>query len=407
MKIGDTLSYAIRHIMTRPRRSALSVLGIVISVVAIVLILSVSAGFREGLTGQLAAFGPDIMVVIPVTAAEEFIGGSFFKPPSSGKIFQEDVDDIDKIEGVKKTSRTVYQRAGVSFKDKNISTIVYGADTELFEQYGDYLEIESGRLYKKGDYRVAVIGADAATEFFGKDKMEVGSVFQIDEYNYRVIGILKKIGTSFSRTDDMAIFVPFDEGQEILEKYGVVGDVGYVTVQLEEGYDAEEIKAAIEKELEANRRKGAGGKDFSVVTSIQVLTVVSNILVVSELVLATVTFIAGLISGIGITNTMLVNVLERIREIGILKAVGATRVDIIALFIAESTMLGLGGGLLGILVGYWGIGLFEGFFGFPIVLTIEVVAYVSIFSFSTGVLAGVYPAYRASKLQPLNALRYV
>jgi ABC-type antimicrobial peptide transport system permease subunit len=406
MKIGDTLSYAIRHIMTRPRRSALSVLGIVIGVVAIVVVLSVSVGFREDLKEQLAAFGPDMMIVVPVSSPVEAIGGSFARPPSTGKILQEDADDIESIDGVRRISRVLYGKVRTTFKGKNSSLMVYGVDREFFEQYEDYIEIESGRIFKESERGVAVFGADAATEVYGKDKVEIGSVIQILGDNYRVVGILKRIGASFSATDDAAVFVSFDDGEDVHADSIIEEEVGYVSVQIEEGHDPDEIKASIESRLSANRRGEGGEKDFSVVTSDQVVGVVSNILFASEIVLGAVTLIAGLVAGIGIANTMLVNVLERIREIGILRSLGASKGTVISIFVAESVILSISGGIIGLLVSYAGLELIERFFGVPVIITTAIVVYVFVFSFLTGLAAGAYPAYRASKLQPLKALRY-
>ncbi len=406
MKKEDVLSYAAKHMMTRPRRSALSILGIVVGVVAIVVVLSVSAGFREDLKGQLLAFGPDMMIVVPVSSPVEAIGATFARPPSAGKILQEDADDIESISGVKTISRVLYGREGVIFKAKNSTLTVYGVDREFFGQYDDYLEIESGRLFKETERNVAVLGAGAATDVFGKDKVDVGSVIKIKERNYRVVGVLKRIGASFSQVDDNAVFISFDDGEDLYVEDIIEDEVGYVNVQLEEGYDPDEIKEIIESRLSANRRGEGSEKDFSVVTSAQVVGVVSNILFASEVVLGAVTFIAGLVGGIGIANTMLVNVLERVREIGILKSLGASRVDVIAIFVAESVMISVGGGLSGLLVSYMGLEIIERFFGVPVIMTTAVVIYVFIFSFLTGLIASAYPAYRASKLQPLRALAY-
>jgi len=407
MELNDASSYAIKHMMTRPRRTLLSILGIVIGVVAIVVILSVSEGFERDLKEQLDAFGPDLMMVVPVAAAEEAIGGSFAKPPTTGKIFQEDVDDINSIDGVKRTSRNLYLRASLEFKDKKVSSTVYGVDREIFEQYEGYLEIESGRFYKNGETKVAVLGADATTEIFGKNKVEVGSVIKIKEKNYRVVGILKKIGSAFSQSDDLAIFVPFDDGKEIFKERISKDEVGYVIVQIEEGYDAESVKEAIEEELAINRGGDADEQDFSVVTSEQVMSVVGNILFASQVVLGAVTLIAGVVGAIGIANTMFVNVVERVREIGILKALGATKEDILTLFITESVMISLAGGLIGLLVSYVSLELLQRFLGVPVVVSIGIVTFVFVFSFLTGVLAGIFPAYRAAKMIPVNSLRRI
>lgn len=408
MNLKDHIAYSMKNLSTRSLRSWLTITGMVIGVIAIVVILSVSDGFNEDITKQISAFGADQMFVYPISSFEEALsgGGSFAMQQTSGKLFQEDVDDIENIPGVKTTARVIYGRASISYKDKNITATIFASDVEIFDMYGDYIELESGRFYKNGEQRVAFFAADAATEYFGKDKVEAGSVIQMNGRNYRVVGIQKKIGTSLSSQDDSAIYVPFEDGKELFAGQFLEDEVGMIMVQIDEGFDANEIKDAIERKLATNHRVRMDDLDFSVITSDQIMEIVGVVLMTVQLVLVIVALIASVVGAIGIANTMFMNVLERVREIGILKAVGATKREILTVFIVESAIIGLAGGTIGLILGYALLLLLMEAFGVPGLLTQTTIFFVFIFSIGTGMLAGILPAYRAANMDPVEALGY-
>jgi putative ABC transport system permease protein len=405
MRPDDILFYAFKNLARSHLRSWLTIIGMVIGVIALVLILSVSEGFQQDINSQLAAFGSDQMIVVPISS---FGASSFSGPamaPTSGKLFQDDVDDIESIPGVKVISRMLFGRAGLSFKDKNITATVYATDPEAFEQQENYLELAEGRFFRTGERNIAVFAADAATDLFGKNKVEVGSVVQINQKNYRVSGILKRIGTSLSSTDDQAIYIPFDDGKDIFQEQYLEDEVGFINVQSEQGFDAEKIKDTIEVKLADNHHVTLDDRDFSVITSAQIMEIVGTILVTIQIVLGGVTLISSLVGAIGISNTMFMNVLERTREIGVLKSVGATRKDIVALFLAEAAIIGFAGGLIGLIIGFLLLTLLP-FFAIPYLLSPWIIAFVFAFSVGTGLIAGTLPAIQASRLDPIEALRY-
>ncbi len=310
------------------------------------------------------------------------------------------------IPGVKEAVRVLYGRASLSFKGKNITATIFASDKEIFDMYGDYLEVESGRIYKEGERNVAFFAADAATEYFGKDKVEVGSVVQLNQKNYRVVGVQKKIGTSLSAQDDTAIYVPFEDGQDLFEGQFLDDEVSVIMIQADEGFDADDIKATIERKLADNHHVRSDDKDFSVITSEQISEIVSTVLLSVQIVLAAVTLIASVVGAIGIANTMFMNVLERIREIGILKSVGATKFQIMSIFLVESAMIGLAGGIIGLILGYGALQILVELFDVPVFLRLRIIAFVFIFSIGTGVAAGFLPAWRAAKMDPVDALRF-
>jgi len=406
MNIQDAIMYALKNLAKRSLRSWLTIVGMVIGVIAIVVILSISEGFNKDINDQLAAFGADQMFIYPSSDLfGSFSGGGSFSQ-TSGKLYDEDVEDIRSIPGVKEVARSVYGRASISFKDKNITAFVLGADREMFDMYGDYIETESGRIYKDGERNVIYFAADAATDYFGKDEVNVGNIVQVNEKNFRVVGIQKRIGTSLSSQDDSSIYVSFEDGRDLFSGQLLDDEVGLIMVQVDEGFTADEIKETIERKLAANHHVRLDEKDFSVITSDQINEVVGSVLFSIQIVLAAVTLIASLVGAIGIANTMFMNVLERIKEIGVLKAVGATRMQILTLFLVESAIIGFAGGLIGLLLGMGVLELLQQLFDVPVFLRLRIIAFVFIFSVGTGVLAGFIPAWRAAKMDPVDALKF-
>jgi putative ABC transport system permease protein len=378
----------------------------VIGVISIVVILSVSEGFNQDISKQISAFGADQMFVYPISDIGSALGGgSAAFAQTSGKLRQPDVEDIEGTPGVKNVARSLYGRASMTFKEKNITAFVVAADPEFFDMYPDYIEVESGRAFREGDRRVAFFGADAATELFGKDVVDAGSVVTINGEAFRVVGIQKRIGTSLSSQDDSQIYVPFEDGRDLFAGQVLPDETSFIAVQVDEGFDPGEIKDSIELKLAANHKVKPDDLDFSVITAEQISEIVGTILLSIQIVLAAVTLIASAVGAIGIANTMFMNVLERVREIGILKAVGATESDILLLFLLESAIIGLAGGMIGLALGYGVLQTINELFAVPFLLRLRIIAFVFAFSLGTGIIAGFLPAYRAAKMDPVEALR--
>ena len=407
MNILETVLYSWKNLARRSLRSWLTVTGLVIGVIAIVAILSISEGFNKDITTQVSQFGSDQMFVYPVgDLTSSLSGGSSSLLQTSGKLTQNDVDDIRNIAGVKEVARSLFGRVSMSFKGKNITAFVIGTDKSMFDMYGSYIQVENGRLFKDGERNVAFFGADAATKLFGKETVEPGSIVLVNQKIYRVVGIAKRIGTSLSQSDDAQIYLPFEDSRDLFLGQYLPNEVGIIMIQVDSGYDPEDIKGRIEAKLAANHRVKMDNLDFSVITSKQILDIVSAVLVSIQLVLGAVTLIASVVGAIGIANTMFMNVLERVQEIGILKSVGATRKEILMIFLVEAAIIGLAGGAIGLILGYGLLQVLHSWFSIPFDLTPRIIAFVFLFAVGTGVGAGFIPAWRASKMDPIEALRY-
>ncbi len=409
MDIADSLVYAVKNMGNRSLRSWLTITGLVVGVIAIVVILSVSEGFNQEINSQLSAFSPDTIIVYPSANAISTLGssgGGVARAPTTGKLLQKDVDSIESIPGVKSVSRILFGRSSLAYKGDNITGTVFAMDRKGFDQFAGYIDIETGRLYNDGEKGVVVLGADAATQTFGKKQLSVGSVLTINGHDFRVVGVLKRIGTAFSSHDDKAIYVSYDEGKELFADQYLPNEVALVYLQIDPGYDPKQIKSIIEQKLASNHHVRMDELDFSVITAAQVYEIVSSVLTAVELVLGGVTLIASVVGAIGIANTMFMNVLERTGEIGILKSVGATRNDILKVFLIESAIIGFAGGVIGLAIGFILLQIMHDYFAIPVFLRLRIIAFVFIFSIGTGLLAGLIPSLRASKLDPIEALRY-
>ena len=408
MRFQDMVDYAIKNLRTRQLRSWLTIIGIVIGVVAMVVITSITEGVSKSVTDLLSTFGPDKMFIIPIniekaSSAGGSLGGS---QVPFGKLYQKDVDAAASVPGVKETARLVYGRASVKFKDKEISTQVFGGDTKIFTIFSDFFQIEKGRAYTESERKAIVLGYDAANSMWGKDKADVGSVMEINGKDFRVVGTMTDIGNSMAAHDNAAIFVPFADGRELFKAQLANNEVSAIYLQIDPGFDANEVKDAIDSKIASNHRVTLDNKDFTVITGDFIRETVGSILGLLSELLFGITAIATVVGGIGISNTMFMAVLERVREIGVLKSIGATERDIQLIFLTESAFIGFLGGVLGFAAAL-AILFVAGQFGVPYLIRIRWVLFVFFFSVGVGVAAGFLPARQAAKMDPVRALGYV
>jgi len=406
MKTQQSIAYSLKNLKRRKLRSWLTILGIVIGIMTVIIIMSIGEGVKKQVSDELSQFGSDQMFVIPINIEESSITSfGSGRGPTSGKLFEKDFDVIDGIPGVKLVSKLVYGRASVGFKDKAITATVYGTDANYFEIWGSMYTIEEGRTFRGSESRVVVLGYDAAHEIFGKNDISIGSILLIGDKKFRVVGIFEKIGSTFSQADDSSIYVPYEDGRDLFTNQLAKDELSFISIIIDEGQDIDTIKSNIEERLASRHKVSLDSKDFSVVTASFVNETVGGLLNSLTTFLFLITLIASIVGGIGISNTMFMSVIERVREIGILKSVGATNSDVLKVFLIESGLLGIVGGVIGVILGIL-ILLLIGNFGVPYLIRIELVLFALFFSFGIGVLSGFIPARRASGLNPIEAFRH-
>ncbi len=403
--ITDYSRLALKNLRKRKLRSWLTILGIVISVAIIFILISLSVGLREAINEQFKTLGSDKFFIMAK--------GQLGAPGSGGavQITTDDVKVVEKVRGVKAASYAVVGNAKVEFDKKIMYMMIAGIplDKSSRQVYVEStsLKIESGRMIDTGDSEKVMIGYDYAhVQIFGK-LVKAGDSLVINGKSFKVVGILARIGNP---SDDRNIIMPMEDFQ-ILFNSGK--RVDQIVAQIQTGEDINDVADRVKQRLMKFRDVTEKTIDFTILTPQELLASFGIILNIITAFLVGVAGISLLVGSIGIANTMYTSVLERTREIGTMKAVGAKNRDILLIFLIESGLLGLIGGITGVLLG---AGISKAVEIIAInslnttLLKAAMPAYLVIgclaFAFLVGSLSGVIPAYQASKLKAVDALRY-
>jgi putative ABC transport system permease protein len=401
----DFFIYSIKNLKNRKLRTWLTLLGIVMGIASVIALTTVGDGLRLGVSSQFGATSADIITI----QASGVQGGG---PPGSGvpnPLKKEWVEDIDKISGVDVAIGRLISTLKIEFNNIEeigfAGSVPYGnARTKLKEIQG--LKAAKGRLLKDGDRGKVVVGntyADSGSEF--KKAMDLGNKIKINDKDFEIIGIMKKMGSFIT---DNAFFINEDEQRDLT---GNTKYVSLIAVKVQNLNDMEYVKANIEKYLRKKRDVKVGEEDFSVQTAEASLKSVNSVLGGVQAFIVIIAAISMIVGAIGIINTMFTSVLERRKEIGIMKAIGAKNSDIFVLFLVESGMLGLIGGLIGLILGkslgILGNNAISSWLGIviPLRLDISFMLLTLIGSFLLGAISGIVPAMQAAKLPPVEALR--
>jgi len=401
----DFFLLAINNLRRRKLRSWLTMIGIFIGITAVVSLISLGQGLQTAITGQFSTLSINTLTIQNA--------GTGFGPPGSTvveKLNQNDVEVIEKVNGVKIVVPRIVKVVRVDYN--NAASFKYVADipkeNDKREMIYDSLNLdaEKGRLLEGNDYGKVVLGSNIAEGNQFEKKIEVGKSIIIQGEEFEVIGILEK-ASNFQIND--AILMLNDDLEELL---GLENEIDLIIARISDNEDPEEIALRIEKALRKDRNLEEGKEDFSVETPLQAISTVNQVLSIIQIVVVGIALISIIVGGIGVANTMYTSVLERKKEIGTMKAIGAKNSDILWIFLIESGMLGFIGGLIGVILGASSaIGLSSvanNYFGSEIItvnLSIILIISVLVFSFLLGVLFGAIPSYQASKLRPIEALR--
>ena len=392
--LRDYFLMAINSIRHRKLRAWLTVIGIIIGVAAIISLLTVSRSLESTIESQFEQFGANRIIISP----------KGFQGPgtSSEGLTTNDLKTVKQISGFKYVIPGLFVSTEVKYKDEVGFTLISGIPAENFEEFflDSGVEIKEGRFIEKGDRFEAVVGSRVVEDMFDSP-LKLGSKIEVKGKEFRIVGILKEIGNS---QDDNQINIPLETAREIFNK---TDDVDAIIAQVKSPDDIPTLQEKIEKELEEER----DDTNFQVVTATQILEQINEILGIIQFVLIGIAAISLVVGGIGIMNSMYTSVLERTKDIGIMKAIGAKNLDIFEIFLIESGLIGLVGGLFGTALGSLVaviIGEFSKNAGFLLNITIEplVLAFGLLFSFVAGIISGVLPAMQAARLKPADALRY-
>jgi putative ABC transport system permease protein len=393
--IKEAFMFGWRNMTHRKLRSWLTILGVIIGIAAIVSLMTIGNGLENAIVEQFAVLGSDKIRVVP-----EGITGP---PVGVTGLTEDDIKTIEDTIGVDYAGGLLFSTSVIEYNKQELVVFVKGLDAELAEQnkIDVNVEIKEGSWFEKGESNVAVIGHSLAEGAYEKD-IRVKNKIYLDGREIKVIGILEPIG---EQGIDKIIYIPLEDAREF---YNNEEGVNALFATVEEGKDINEVAEKIEKDLERDRKDD----NFLVFTAEEILSQLGSILTVVQFILGGIAAISLFVGGIGIMNSMYTSVTERTKQIGLMKAVGANRMQILFIFLLESGMIGLVGGILGIILGtvlaflVQGVATLAGFNLLKITVVWDVVLFSLLFSFVVGLISGFLPAYRAARYNAVDALRY-
>ena len=412
MDLVQSFRIALTSLSANKLRSMLTMLGIIIGVAAVIAMLSIGRVAQASIQAQIESIGTNLLFVRPGSTQQ---GGVASAAGSAPTLTQDDATALASVPGVVAVSPEVEGRGQVAYLGQNANTSVIGVMPEY--QTVHNFDLADGEFISEvnvlGRSSVVVLGSAVATNLFGSTSGAVGQSIRISGQPYKVIGVLvSKGGSGFGSQDDR-VLVPITTAQARLlggGRFRGANSIGTITVQVASTDAIPSTITSITQLLDERHNKTSGEEDFSIQNQQDTLNAVTQVTDVLTLFLGGIADISLLVGGIGIMNIMLVSVTERTREIGIRKAVGARRRDILLQFLMESGVLGVLGGAMGITLG-WSIASLMGQVqlgttAITPVVGMDTVLLASLFSIAVGLFFGIYPASRAASLQPVEALRY-
>jgi|WetSurMetagenome_2_1015567.scaffolds.fasta_scaffold33723_6 putative ABC transport system permease protein len=400
--IKDYSRLAVKNLRKRKLRSWLTIIGIVISIAVIFTLISLSLGLRDAIDEQFKTLGTDKIFISP-------LGMSGMSGSGAVEFTTADVEVIEKVQGVKDISYAAVGTGEIEFGNKKKYFYVIGLPLDKIQLYIDSanIKMDEGDIIQEGTTGKVMLGYDYKYNKVFNDPIQTGAKVIINKKEFKVSGIVGSLGNP---SDDKNIYMSTEEFKAL---YNSGERVDSIIVQVDDEKNIQDISENINKKLIKFRGLTEKTKDFYISTPEELLASFDSILNIITVFLVGIAAISLLVGGIGIMNTMYTSVLERTKEIGTMKAVGAKNSDILWIFLFESGLIGLIGGILGVLLGY------------GISKTVEIIAITSLgtnllkaavpaylvlgclgFAFLIGALSGTIPALMASKLKPVDALRY-
>ena len=400
-------SIALRAIRANKMRSILTSLGIIIGVAAVIVMLAIGHGAQISIQNEMKSMGTNLIMIRSGTSTS---GGQRMGHGSQPSMKASDGDAIEeKVKGIALAAPVLSDSGQIVYGNANWSTSITGTDNRYF-QIKDW-DLAYGRYFSETDVKnagkVAILGTTVVKELFG-DVDPLGKTIRIKGIPFKVIGVTVSRGQSGPGMDqDDMVYIPLSTAQKKVTGIAFPDMVRMIMLQAvdaESTYTSQdEIKTLLRQRHNLGSTKD---DDFVIMNLTQMMEMMESSTQVMTILLGSIASISLLVGGIGIMNIMLVSVTERTREIGIRMAIGAKRWDIRLQFLTEALVLSLIGGLIGVIMGLIGVGLVSAFSSFKAVVSVFYVVLPFSFAGLVGLFFGFYPAYKASLLNPINALRY-
>ncbi|GIM27763.1 permease [Clostridium polyendosporum] len=398
MKFTKIIKIAISSVWNNKVRSFLTMLGIIIGISSVIILVGMGQGTQKQISDQIEKLGTNLITV-------NIMGN---RTPT---ITDEELEELKTKPGIKEIAPTISQgNVNIKSGSKSSTTTLEGS-TPSYEEIRK-LSVSSGRFINERDvdnrYNVLVIGAETAQNVFGNTNV-VGEKMYVNGIEFSIVGVLKSEGTSTSGSSDDRIILPLSTAKRLLKSADV--KTFYIEAESKEKVDTamSYLQLFLNKKYKISNTSSDSTSTrsyYRVMSQTSILDTANSTNESMTTMLAGIAAISLIVGGIGIMNIMLVSVIERTREIGIRKAIGAKRATILLQFLIEAASVSGLGGIIGVFLGYLGSYLGQTFFQTTIVISNNIVLAAFLFAVLVGIIFGIYPANKASKLNPIDALRF-
>lgn len=393
MKLTQAIKMAFSAILSNKMRSFLTMLGIIIGVLSVTLLVGIVQGATDSVTTELEGLGGNKLIV-NITS------------PKQTYITLEDLENLENKDGIGLIAPAISSADTVKADGKTSSASISGVTENSVEVDG--VTVVSGRFIQPGDnenrLNVAVVGAKIAKDLFGHTDV-VGSDFTMLGRSFEIVGVLEEDGTASMSSQDSSVYIPISTASRLMNQTSIRSfNASTVTVgEIDQGKQTLEnfLGTKIKAPSDDSEDKG-----YSIFNMGDILSAFDSVMSTMSLLLGGIASISLIVGGIGIMNIMLVSVTERTREIGIRKAIGAQHADILIQFLIEAVAISITGGVIGMLLGAGLLQVLSGIMDMQLTMSVSVSALALGFSLAIGVIFGIYPANKAARLRPIDALRY-
>jgi putative ABC transport system permease protein len=405
MKGPQVVQEALRALSTNRLRTMLTMLGVIIGVCAVVIMLAVGRGATALVNQSISSMGSNLLVIFP---GSQTSSGVRFGAGAAQTLTVQDAQAIQSVPSVLRVAPIVMSSFQLAYGNNNWSTMVTGVTEDYFPLRS--WDVDEGDVFGETDLRsnarVAVIGQVTARQLFGEEP-PIGKTMRIRNLPFTVIGVLSRKGQSLDgRDQDDVVFIPLSTARQSLIRSTFPGSVRMMLVQARSAEAMPEAEREVTDLLRVRHRIGPGQDDDFTIRNLTAIAETAAVAAAAmALLLGAIAGVSLVVGGIGIMNIMLVSVTERTREIGIRMAIGARQRDILRQFLIEAVAICLVGGFIGVLLAIAGAWAVAAFSGLLVEISMSSIALAFGFSAAIGIFFGWYPAAKASRLRPVDALR--